>query len=283
MQPGQSYVDPYSCALKYESQLQEVPKVQQVVPNQFFSPCQPTLSSADVSRDVKCTIFPNGVTYGNGTNGALANGVVPVQVDPTSRFGKCEVKKVKPVREQRVFKPMKLPEGVLKSSPFPPDLELPAILGGKLPPPTIRTKSKKHVYTERELKSRRKKGLPDDSDSESEERRQVRLPRRSLLTITTSQMSQFVNFLRLNLELTPSQQDELSKQKRLVKNRESACRFRAKKVLSIIEYRERVMELETDLVKLREENERLRKALMEATAGSSTTSSAPSQPAYQSP
>jgi len=153
---------------------------------------------------------------------------------------------------------------IADSPPLPPEFELPAILGGKLPPRNIKTGSrKKHVFTEKELKSRRKRGLPDDSDSESEERRLVRLPRRSLLTITTPQMSHFVSYLRSNVKLTPSQLDELSRQKRLVKNRECACRFRAKKELSLIEYRERVNELENDLETLRAENERLRQALKE--------------------
>lgn len=170
-----------------------------------------------------------------------------------------------PKRKQKVSKPMKIPTDVLGSYSFPPDIELPAILGGKLPPRVSKTSSKNHVYTEKELKRRKKKGLSDDSDSESEERRKVRLPHRSLLAITTVQMSQFVNFLKMNFDLSPSQLDELSRQKRLVKNRESACRFRAKNFLTLVEYRERVSELESDIVSLRKENERLRKALSEAT------------------
>jgi len=78
--------------------------------------------------------------------------------------------------------------------------------------------------------------------------------------------------MRTNLPLTPSQQDELSKQKRLVKNRESACRFRAKKVLTLIEYRDRVTELESDIVSLRMENERLRRELEEARSSPSNPS-----------
>lgn len=169
------------------------------------------------------------------------------------------------VPRRKGYRQSKLADSIAGSPPLPPDLELPAILGGKLPPRTFKTSSKrKHVFTERELRSRRKRGLPDDSDSESEERRLVRLPRRSLLTITTSQMSHFVSYMRMTMQLTPSQQDELSRQKRLVKNRECACRFRAKKELTMIEYRERVNELEGDLEALRAENERLRQALKEA-------------------
>jgi len=212
-----------------------------------------------------------------------SDAVVPVSVaagQPNDNLETCENMKVKlehPVtpRQKSPKTPKKakpLPVHAIQSSPLPPGIELPAILGGKLPPRTFKAKTKKHVYTERELKSRRKRGLPDDSDSESEERRQVRLPRRSLLTITTPQMSQFVSFMRTNLPLTPSQQDELSKQKRLVKNRESACRFRAKKVLTLIEYRDRVTELESDIVSLRMENERLRRELEEARSSPSNPS-----------
>jgi len=172
-----------------------------------------------------------------------------------------------PPRQNKSCKKAKLSQSVAGSSPLPPDLELPAILGGKLPPRDFKASGKrKHVFTERELRRRRKRGLPDDSDSESEERRLVRLPRRSLLTITTAQMSNFVTFMRSTVNLTPSQQDELSRQKRLVKNRECACRFRAKKELTLIEYRERLTELEDDVITLRAENEQLRRALKEATA-----------------
>jgi len=167
-------------------------------------------------------------------------------------------------RQQKGYRQAKLAEN---SPPLPPDLELPAILGGKLPPRDFKASGKrKHVFTERELRRRRKRGLPDDSDSESEERRLVRLPRRSLLTITTAQMSHFVSFMRSTVNLTPSQEDELSRQKRLVKNRECACRFRAKKELTLIEYRERLTELEDDVITLRAENEQLRRALKEATS-----------------
>jgi len=178
-------------------------------------------------------------------------------------------KKVKPeipVRH-RSYKHARLSECITGSPPLPPNIELPAILGGKLPPRSLKSSArKKHVFTERELRIRRKRGLPDDSDSESEERRLVRLPRRSLLAITTPQMSHFVEFMRTTIKLTPSQDDELSKQKRLVKNRECACRFRANKELSLIEYRERVTELEGDLEALRAENERLRQALSRVSA-----------------
>jgi len=184
--------------------------------------------------------------------------VAAVEDDPT----KIEKKNV--VTRHRSYKRSKLIEGIAGSPPLPPDLELPAILGGKLPPRTFKTSSKKkHVFTERELRRRRKKGLPDDSDSESEERRLVRLPHRSLLTITTPQMSHFVAFMRTTVKLTPSQDDELCKQKRLVKNRECASRFRAKKELTLIEYRERVTELENDLEALRADNERLRLSLQQ--------------------
>jgi len=201
---------------------------------------------------------------------AVPSSSSPVQIEGRNNPEVCKDEKItKRAAPKRLAKPTKLfTEDFLKNSPLPANLEPPAILGGKLPPAILRKKKKTRVYTEKELKRRRKKGLPDDSDSESEERRQVRLPRPSLLKITTSQMSEFVNFLRLHAELTPSQQDELSKQKRLVKNRESACRFRAKKELNVIESYERMMELEGDIITLRAENEKLRKALLQATGSS---------------
>jgi len=276
MFPGQPYADPSSSAVVFEEQLvmqpqdrsmQQQQQQQQIFPNpsqQAFFP------RGNMSGGPQCAVFPSGLACGDGTNAAVLNGVVTDQ--NVGNLMVCENRNVKSehaVTLQRVYKPVKLSEGVVGSFPFLQGIELPAILGGKLPPRPLKQKPKKRVYTERELRSRRKRGLPDDSDSESEERRQVRLPRRSLLTITTAQMSQVVSFMRSNLNLTPSQQDELSKQKRLVKNRESACRFRAKKVLSLIEYRDRVMELENDIACLRAENEKLRNALMEA-SGSTT-------------
>jgi len=181
-----------------------------------------------------------------------------VEDDPT------KIEKMTVIPRHKCHKRAKLIESIAGSPPLPPDLELPAILGGKLPPRTCKASpKKKHVFTERELKRRRKKGLLDDSDSESEERRLVRLPHRSLLTITTPQMSHFIAFMRTTVNLTPSQDDELCKQKRLVKNRECACRFRAKKELTLLEYRDRVSELESDLEALRADNERLRQSLQQ--------------------
>jgi len=277
---GQPYATSYSRAYDYTEQA--LPLGLNVdhrtdLPREFASG-NGTSDAVPVSVPVTVPVtvpvsVPLGVTAGQANNGNLETcenmkikieHPVPPRQKPTTTK---TPKKAKPV-----------PVHAIESSPLPPGIELPAILGGKLPPRTFKTKSKKHVYTERELKSRRKRGLADDSDSESEERRQVRLPRRSLLTITTPQMSQFVTFMRTNLELTPSQQDELSRQKRLVKNRESASRFRAKKVLTLIEYRDRLMELEGDLVTLRMENERLRKELANATSSSSSSSSSQSVP-----
>jgi len=210
--------------------------------------------------------MPEDPEYEDGIDNVLDQGaVVPVQPENASSLGggykDVKIKQdFSSPEQQRLSPPTKL-DAIRGSLPYPPDLELPAILGGKLPPRTSRKKSRKHVYTERELRIRRKKGLPDDSDSESEERRLVRLPRRSLLTITTGQMAEFVKYMREQVELTPSQKDELSRQKRLVKNRESACRFRAKKVLSLIECCDRLEELENDVVTLRSENEKLRQQL----------------------
>jgi len=261
MFPGLPCADSSSSAVVYEGQ---DPTVQQLYlpgpSNQAYFP------RGDMKVVPQYAVFPSKAARGDGAGDAVPKSVASGKA--VGDLVMCEndgnVKPEYSVSLPRMCKPMKISGDALGSFPFLQGIELPAILGGKLPPRSLKPKPKKRVYTERELRSRRKRGLPDDSDSESEERRQVRLPRRSLLTITTAQMSQVANFMRSNLSLTPSQQDEISKQKRLVKNRESACRFRAKKVLSLIEYRDRVMELENDVAYLRAENEKLRNALLEA-------------------
>jgi len=227
------------------------PPPQQQSPQPYLQ--QPYPQNADVRAET---------VSGEGRNNVVCQ-VTPVDDEIPSRVEKRLRPDSTPSPRRRSYKRQKISgENLAGSPPLPPDIEPPAILGGSLPPRVFKSSAKrKRVFTERELKSRRKRGLSDDSDSESEERRLVRLPRRSLLTITTSQMSQFVSFLRSTMKLTPSQLDELSKQKRLVKNRECACRFRAKKELTTIEYCERVMDLENDVEALRAENERLRQLL----------------------
>lgn len=171
------------------------------------------------------------------------------------------LKRLSAAERQKNRRRQKLYQQVAGSSPLPPGMDLPAILGGQIPPRVQKNPEKKHVFTEKELAKRRRKGLLDDSDSESEERRTVRLPRSTLLSISTPQMTHYVKFLRATLDLTPSQQDELSKQKRQIKNRESASRFRAKKEMTMVEIREKMAALEREVATLRAENQRLHAAL----------------------
>lgn len=170
-------------------------------------------------------------------------------------------RRISAAERQKNRRRQKLFQQVAGSAPLPAGMDLPAILGGQIPPRIQKNPEKRHVYTEKELAKRRRKGLLDDSDSESEERRTVRLPRSTLLSISTPQMTHYVKFLRATMELTPSQQDELSKQKRQIKNRESASRFRAKKEMTMVEIREKMAALEREVAALRSENQRLRTTL----------------------
>jgi len=182
--------------------------------------------------------------------------------------------KMTPSERHKYRRRQKLFEQVCGSSPLPEGMLPPAILGGEMPPRAVRNpERKKRPYTEEELARRHKKGLADDSDSESEERRLVRLPRPSLLTITTPQMTHYVKFLRATAELTPAMLDELCKQKRQVKNRESSSRFRAKKDVTLTELKARIEKLEHENAKLLRENRRLRSAVGNTGAGSSVDES----------
>lgn len=175
-------------------------------------------------------------------------------------------RRISAAERQKNRRRQKLYQQVAGSAPLPPGMDLPAILGGQIPPRIQKNPEKRHVYTEKELAKRRRKGLLDDSDSESEERRTVRLPRSTLLSISTPQMTHYVKFLRATMDLTPSQQDELSKQKRQIKNRESASRFRAKKEMTMVEIREKMAALEREVAALRSENQRLRSVIQDVSA-----------------
>lgn len=175
-------------------------------------------------------------------------------------------RRISAAERQKNRRRQKLFQQVAGSAPLPAGMDLPAILGGQIPPRVQKNPEKRHIYTEKELAKRRRKGLLDDSDSESEERRTVRLPRSTLLSISTPQMTHYVKFLRATVDLTPSQQDELSKQKRQIKNRESASRFRAKKEMTMVEIREKMAALEREVASLRSENQRLRSALQDVSA-----------------
>ena len=180
----------------------------------------------------------------------------------------AEMVKRAAAERQKMYRRQKLyQQVVVGSTPLPPDMELPAVLGGQMPPRTARnTERRKKALSERELEKRRRKGLRDDSDSESEERRFVRLPRSTLLSITTPQMTHFVKFLRATVDLTPSQQDELAKQKRQVKNRESASRFRARRELNNVELQSKLAALQSEVVRLRAENQKLRAVIQTVVA-----------------
>lgn len=131
--------------------------------------------------------------------------------------------------------------------PLPESLALPAILGGAMPAPVRRRRRKDPVP-----------GEPEASDSETEDRLAVRLPRATLLSLSSAQMQHYVRSLRQQFSLTRGQEKELKRQKRLVKNRESARNSRQKKMDHIGDLQGKLDALAHDFDALRTENERLR-------------------------
>jgi len=132
---------------------------------------------------------------------------------------------------------------------------LPAILGGEMPAP-LRRKRRKDM-TEEEMKKKEAAGIPDSEDSDSEERRMVRLPRSTLLVMNSSQISQYIRYLRATKTLSRGQIEELRRQKRLVKNRESAKTSRKKREALVSELQATITQMNNSLESLKKENQRL--------------------------
>jgi len=120
---------------------------------------------------------------------------------------------------------------------LPKGYSLPAILGGDMPA-QLKRKRRKDM-TEEEMKKKEEAGIPESEDSDSEERRFVRLPRETLLVMTSAQISQYIRYLRSKYTLSRGQVEELRRQKRLVKNRESAKISRNKREALVSELQER--------------------------------------------
>lgn len=131
---------------------------------------------------------------------------------------------------------------------------LPAILGGAMPAPLRRRRRKD--LTEEELRRREELGQAEE-DSDSEERRLVRLPRSTLLAMSSAQIGQYIRYLRANHTLSRAQIEELRRQKRLVKNRESAKSSRKKREALVCDLQERIAHMETQMQTLADENARL--------------------------
>jgi len=132
---------------------------------------------------------------------------------------------------------------------------LPAILGGEMPAPLRRRRRKD--MTEEEMKKKEEAGIPPEEDSDSEERRMVRLPRKTLLVMTSAQIGQYIRYIRAKFNLTRGQIEELRRQKRLVKNRESAKSSRKKREALVSELQMSIAQMQSSLDSLKKDNERL--------------------------
>lgn len=141
--------------------------------------------------------------------------------------------------------PPNAPPFILKGLPPP------AIFGGKMPHVSRRSRKRpKKEPTEDTPED-------DDSDQDSPERLAVRLPRETLLNITSTDMLRYVKYLRENYVLTAEQEKELKHQKRLVKNRESARNSRQKKQDQISDLQAEIEVLKQEISQLKEQNNTL--------------------------
>jgi hypothetical protein len=105
----------------------------------------------------------------------------------------------------------------------------------------------------------------------------VALPRDTLLNITSQSMEQYVENLQSSRHLSTDDQKELKRQKRLIKNRESAQLSRERKRAYIDQLEARIAHLVADNGQLKTDNATLREALSHYQPTDPTVKSEPSQ------
>jgi len=74
----------------------------------------------------------------------------------------------------------------------------------------------------------------------------VSLPREKLLVISSKEMQQYVEELRRTRELTSEEEKDLKRQKRLIKNRESALASRTRKKAHVEELQQQIAEIQNE-------------------------------------
>jgi uncharacterized small protein (DUF1192 family) len=156
---------------------------------------------------------------------------------------------------------------IINNPIWPEGLAKPAILGGIAPQPSLTKRKKKRKVSNNNQESddnnnndEEDEEVDDGYGSDSPEVLSIAVPRETLLQITSQQMSRYVKHLKETTRLTPAQEKELKREKRLVKNRESARNSRQRKLDHISELDEKIALLEAENARLREENEVLKKS-----------------------
>ena len=144
---------------------------------------------------------------------------------------------------------------------IPVGMALPAVLGGERPPVP--------------KKKPRKKDSDEDSteDSDTPDRLDIRLPRKTLLAISSDDMTRYAQHLYNTMDLTPGQQAEIKRMKRLVKNRESARSTRKKKVDMTESLKQEIARLQRENDELRAERDLLLRRVSEFGGGDYTAGS----------
>eukprot|EP00026_Physarum_polycephalum_P004772 Phypoly_transcript_04796.p1 GENE.Phypoly_transcript_04796~~Phypoly_transcript_04796.p1 ORF type:complete len:601 (+),score=111.18 Phypoly_transcript_04796:104-1804(+) len=107
---------------------------------------------------------------------------------------------------------------------------------------------------------------------------QVALPRDTLLNITSQSMERYVETLQTTRHLSTDDQKELKRQKRLIKNRESAQLSRERKRAYIDQLEARIAQLVADNGQLKNDNNTLREALARYQSTDPTIKSEPLSP-----
>ena len=136
---------------------------------------------------------------------------------------------------------------------FPGGLPLPAILNdGKFSESLIRLRRHKvSTVTEDSTTSK--------DDVNSLERLILRVPHKTLVSMTIEGFAAYERYLNENFVLNYSQKSELKYQKTLIRNREAVRETRKKSVSKISQLQEKVLELESSITSLSEENTLLKR------------------------